>query len=119
MDFAADAHTLILLTLSRHSGQSAGAFPSHKGVNMKTALSIIAAAITLVFASPASAYTLKNETADGCGGDGSVCIVYCENGSRAGSMAWNGSVWTDGVKWDKDKDAEAKKICAASGSDCK
>jgi hypothetical protein len=85
---------------------------------MKTVLSITVATVILAFASPASAYSLKNETANGCGGDGSICAVYCENGSRAGEMNWNGSVWTDGTKWDKDKDAEAKKICAANGDDC-
>lgn len=85
---------------------------------MKIALSIVIVAITLAFASPTSAYSLKNETANGCGGDGTQCVVYCKNGSRAGEMNWNGTVWTDGTKWDKDKDAEAKKICAANGAGC-
>ena len=85
---------------------------------MKIALSIAAAAVILAFSSPASAYSLKNDTANGCGGDGSLCIVYCDNGSRAGAMNWNGSVWTDGSKWNANKDAEAKMICAANGSAC-
>jgi hypothetical protein len=85
---------------------------------MRIVLSIAVAAITLAFASPASAYSLENETADGCGGDGSACIVYCDDGSRAGSMYWNGSVWTDGVKWDADRDTEAGMICAANGTAC-
>jgi hypothetical protein len=33
-------------------------------------------------------------------------------------MYWNGSVWTDGIKWDADRDVEARKIVAANGTDC-
>ena len=65
---------------------------------------------------PALAYKLSG---DGCDANGKECKVYCDNGSLAGSRYWNGSVWTDGQKWDADKDAEAKKICAANGSACK
>lgn len=67
--------------------------------------------------SPATAfaYTLQGE---GCDGNGKECKVYCNNGQLAGSMWWNGSVWTDGLKWDPNKDKEAKAICAANGSGC-
>ena len=85
---------------------------------MKAALLITAATITLAFATPAFAYSLKSESGNGCGGDGSNCIVFCSNGSRAGMMNWNGSVWTDGSKWDANEDTEARKICAANGSAC-
>ncbi|MDE2163349.1 MAG: hypothetical protein KGJ53_09315 [Alphaproteobacteria bacterium] len=86
--------------------------------NMKTAL-WIAAAVTLAFASlPAFAYTLKNETAKGCDGDGSACIVVCDNGSRAGAMNWNGNYWTDGERWNKDRDTEAQEIVDSNGSSC-
>ncbi len=61
------------------------------------------------------AYRLEG---DGCGGNGKECKVYCDTGQLAGSMYWNGSVWTDGVKWDKDKDKEAKAICKANGAGC-
>ena len=69
------------------------------------------------FATPqvAFAYSLQG---DGCSGNGNECKVFCSNGSLAGSMYWNGTVWTDGVKWDADKDKEAKKICAANGTSC-
>ena len=67
------------------------------------------------WASPAWAYTLQGS---GCGKDGSECRVYCNNGALAGVMYWNGSVWTDGTKWDPDRDTEAKAICAANGADC-
>jgi hypothetical protein len=71
-------------------------------------------------ASSASAYQLVKSSGGGaCTQDRSTCNVYCDNGYLAGSMNWNGSVWTDGMKWDPDKDAEARKIVAASGTACK
>jgi hypothetical protein len=79
---------------------------------------LFAAAITAALVStPAAsfAYSLQGK---GCDRDGTECKVYCNNGNLAGSMYWNGSVWTDGVKWDKDRDAMAKKICAANGTAC-
>lgn len=71
---------------------------------------IVALSVTLV-AAVAYAYELD------CKGD--CCDVWC-NGKKmkAGNMCWNGSVWTDGVKSDPDKDAEAKKIVAANGTAC-
>ena len=85
---------------------------------MKTAL-LAAIAVALLVASPASAYTLRNETNGGpCAADGKACDVICDNGNLAGTMYWNGNVWTDGVKSDPDKDEEAKKICAANGTAC-
>jgi hypothetical protein len=69
---------------------------------------------------PAFAYSLQSEPGtNGCGGDGSGCIVFCSsNNNRAGEMYFNGSVWTDGVKWDASREAEAQKIVAANGADC-
>jgi hypothetical protein len=55
---------------------------------------------------------------DGCNGNGKECVVYCANGNRAGSMYFNGTVWTDGVKWAPTAQAEARKICDANGSAC-
>lgn len=81
-------------------------------------LSVIALAVAA--AAPASAYQLKKPpNGSACTKDGSECQVYCDNGSLAGSMYWNGSVWTDGVKWDPDMDGEARKIVAADGTACK
>jgi hypothetical protein len=86
---------------------------------MKPAIFVmVVTALAFVMPAPASAYTLKSATAKGCDGDGSECVVYCKNGARAGSMYWNGSVWTDGIKWDADRDVEARKIVAANGTDC-
>jgi hypothetical protein len=91
---------------------------SAHAVRTANVFALLASAIAFVSPASALAYSLKNATADGCGGDGSECVVYCNNGQRAGSMYWNGSVWTDGVKWDQNREAEAEKICAANGSDC-
>lgn len=80
---------------------------------------ILVAALMSFPALPAAAYELrKADGTIGCDPDGSECIVFCDNGERAGSMYWNGSVWTDGVKWDEDQDEEARKICEANGSEC-
>lgn len=86
---------------------------------MKSAF-LIAGSIALAFSLPSAAfaYALKNATSDGCGGDRTECVVYCQPGDRAGSMLWNGSVWTDGETWDANRDAQASKIIARKGSDC-
>lgn len=81
--------------------------------------SFAAAALLLTWSEPASAHRLKHPSGGGpCVADGSTCLVYCNDGTLAGSMNWNGSVWTDGAKWDKDMNAEADKICAANGRSC-
>ncbi len=76
----------------------------------------------LLASSAASAYRLQTPNGGTCSKDGSECQVYCTDDAHknklAGSMYWNGSVWTDGVKADEDQDAEAKKIMAAFGSGC-
>jgi hypothetical protein len=79
--------------------------------------SLLVGVAMLLVSVPAFAYRLQTKDGKACSTDGSECQVYCtdaaHNGSLAGSMYWNGSVWTDGVKWDKDQDAEAKKITDA------
>jgi len=73
----------------------------------------------IAFTTPAFAYSLVSEpNTKGCDGDGSGCIVYCKNGDRAGEMYWNGSVWSDGVRWNSSKDVEAASIVAANGQSC-
>ena len=86
---------------------------------MKTVLLNVIAVLLLVAASPASAYQLQGTSNGACMKDGSACTVRCDNGQLAGTMYWNGSVWTDGVKSDPDMNAEAQKICAANGSTSK
>jgi len=88
---------------------------------MKIAIVSTVVVVSLVMMSASAfAYRAKRE-ADGqpCTKDGGGCIVYCDTGVRAGEMYWNGSVWTDDVKWDEDFDREARKICDANGTDCK
>jgi hypothetical protein len=73
-----------------------------------------------VATSAASAYQMRSTSNGGSRSkDGSTCNVYCDNGQLAGSMIWNGTVWTDGVKSDPDMNAEGRKICAANGSSCR
>jgi hypothetical protein len=82
---------------------------------------LIFSLVTLaLLVSPACAYQLKlaSDNSKDCVADGSTCQVYCNNGHLAGSMNWNGSVWTDGVKWNADKDAEARMITQADGTAC-
>lgn len=83
-----------------------------------TTAAIITGVLLSVTAAQASAYTLQKPNGGACTKDGSECQVYCDNRQLAGSMYWNGSVWTDGVKWDEDQDAEAQKIVSANGSAC-
>lgn len=76
-------------------------------------------AIVFLLASPAYAYRLKSAAnPNDCAADGTLCTVFCDDGTLAGTMTWNGSVWTDGVKSDPSRDAEARKICAANGTSC-
>ena len=78
-----------------------------------------------VIPSSASAYLLrKQDRASGCTQDGSACDVWCGQNPaligkwRAGTMYWNGSVWSDGVRWDADPYVEASAIARAAGTDC-
>ena len=75
------------------------------------------ALVLLIAAGPVSACEVRGPNGGPCSKDGRTCNVYCGN-ELAGSMNWNGTVWTDGVKSDPDMDAEARKICAANGSAC-
>lgn len=80
---------------------------------------IVSGVLLCVTATPALAYRLQNQSGgSSCPQDGSECKVFCDNGDLAGSMFWNNSVWTDGVKSDPDMDTEARKITAANGTAC-
>lgn len=90
----------------------------------KTALAV---AVLLILSAPvASAYVTKKPADQGggaCAADGSPCNVYCTNddgsqGDLAGTMYWNGAVWTDGLKSSADMDTEAEKIVQANGTAC-
>jgi hypothetical protein len=90
-------------------------------MNIKLIVTTTSIAMGLVLSlasTPASAYRLQKPNGEPCAKDGTECQVYCENKHLAGSMNWNGTVWTDGVKSDPDRDAEAKKIVEADGTAC-
>ena len=50
--------------------------------------------------------------------NGNKCEVKCADGTSIGWIYWNGSVWSDGVRWDKDKDVVARAMAAAWGTSC-
>jgi len=83
---------------------------------MKSIARLLIAGAVLLAPAAACAYSLSG---DGCNGNGNECVVFCNNGARAGSMYYNGSVWTDGVKSAKSREAMANLICAANGSACR
>ena len=82
---------------------------------MKLIIAMIFACGTMLIPTASFAYQLNGP---GCDGNGQACRVNCQNGPLAGIMYFNGDVWTDGVKSDRSKDAEAKAICAANGTAC-
>ena len=62
--------------------------------------------------STAEAYSLD------CG-QSDKCTVTCDNGQLAGTMYWNGSQWSDGIRSSTDKNKLAEQIVAAQGSACR
>lgn len=66
--------------------------------------------LALTVAGAAYAYTLE------CNGD--ACKVYCDNKQFVGTMYWNGSNWSDGLRSDPSKDEVARQMVKAQGSSC-
>lgn len=83
-------------------------------------LGVAAAVAAASFAMPATAfaYIVRNASGGACAYDGSACSVICDNGQLAGTMYWNGSVWSDGVRSDPDAYVVASAIVAAQGTAC-
>ena len=81
-------------------------------------MSIASLIATACFISPANAYTLKKHDGSACAQDGAGCNVWCDNNTLAGTMFWNGNVWTDGLRSDEDKDVVARKIRDSNGTSC-
>ncbi len=79
---------------------------------MKRHFNFMALFLGLTFAGAAQAYTLT------CDQSGSSCKVTCANGESAGTMYWNGSKWSDGLRSNADKDLLAKEMVAAQGTSC-
>jgi hypothetical protein len=53
-----------------------------------------------------------------CNSSGDSCAVTCNNGQHAGTMYWNGSRWSDGIRSSTDRNALARQIVAAQGTAC-
>lgn len=79
---------------------------------MRGSILTIGLVIAIGFSDIAFAYSVS------CNSAGDTCVVTCANGQRAGVMYWNGSQWSDGVRFNKDKNVLAKQIVAAQGTAC-
>lgn len=78
--------------------------------NMKVLMASMLLFTGALFLNTANAYSLN------CGSD--ACKVYCANGQYVGTMYWNGSRWSDGLRSSSDKDVVARQMVAAQGSSC-
>lgn len=78
---------------------------------MKTPFTVLMFFSGILFLSTAVAYELY------CKSD--KCTVTCANGQLAGTMYWNGSQWSDGIRSSTDKNKLADQIVAAQGSACR
>jgi len=81
-------------------------------VNMRRLISVLLFTGLFLPLTHALAYSLD------CAGDGQSCKVYCTDKTFIGTEYWNGSQWSDGVRWDKDKDVVASQMVAAWGASC-
>lgn len=77
---------------------------------MRIKLAGVLALTGLVFAGGAYAYSLE------CKDD--ACKVYCDNKQYIGTMHWNGSNWSDGVRWDPKREVVAELMVKAWGTSC-
>jgi len=78
---------------------------------MKHSFRLMVLLISLGISGAATAYTKSCESSD-------VCKVYCNEGPYVGTMYWNGTRWSDGVRSDPDSDVVARAMVAAQGSGC-
>lgn len=79
---------------------------------MKVRLTCLLFFMGAIFLSIAAAYNLSCESSDSC-------KVTCDDGQYVGTMYWNGTRWSDGLRSNTDKDQLAKQMVAAQGTDCK
>lgn len=78
---------------------------------MKTRMKSLLFFAGAMLLSAAEAYTLD------CQSD--KCTVTCANGQFVGTMYWNGSQWSDGIRSSMDKNKLADQMVAAQGSACR
>lgn len=68
---------------------------------------------SLVVLTEAYAYSIS------CNSSGTTCTVTCDNREVAGTMYWNGTRWSDGIRSSTDRDDLARQIVAAQGTACR
>jgi len=98
---------------TRMNTMKTSSMSTHNESQMKfliTGLFLLAGALYLT---DAQAYSLD------CDKSGSPCKVTCDNGQLAGTMYWNGSQWSDGIRSSTDQNELARKMVAAQGAACK
>lgn len=54
-----------------------------------------------------------------CNSSGDACTVRCDNGQQIGTMYWNGSRWSDGLRSSPNKDDVARQMVKAQGTACR
>jgi hypothetical protein len=83
------------------------------GNDMNRLFSSLLLALAIGFAGAADATKLVPKTSDSYD-------VYCGRNDEVfvGTMYWNGTQWSDGLRWHKDKEELAKLMVAAQGSAC-
>ena len=79
---------------------------------MKRGLKLVLLFSGVCFLNAAFAYRLTYNSS------GDVAYVICNNGSNVGSIYWNGSKWSDGLRSSPDVNDVAKQIVAAQGTSC-
>jgi hypothetical protein len=111
-------------------GRSAGSYREVNGGKimhqirwLRSGVAAVVVAASFAMPTAAWAYYLRNDNGGACATDGSACHVICQNpdesmGPRAGTMYWNGSVWSDGVRSDANPYVVASAIVAAQGTNC-
>lgn len=79
---------------------------------MRTTLKLLLVLSGATIAGAAYAYKIDCKNSDSCD-------VFCDGGAFVGTMYWNGTQWSDGLRWSKDKDELAKLMVAAQGGACR
>lgn len=79
---------------------------------MERLLKSAALAVAILTMGMAGAHTIKCKSSD-------ACDVFCDGGAFVGTMYWNGTKWSDGIRSSESKDELAKLMVAAQGSACR
>lgn len=79
---------------------------------MKTLIQSLVFVLGMIGAGTVAAWTM------GCDQSDTTCVVTCNNGQTAGTMYWNGSQWSDGIRSSTDRNQLADQMVAAQGTAC-